>query len=78
MALIAITGWGQAEEFRRSLDAGFGRQMVKPTDPNALLRMLDRLQKQQTRWQRSTPREEPPMRDGAAGNSLTRVLLRLH
>jgi CheY-like chemotaxis protein len=28
--LVAVTGWGQAEDRRRSLDAGFDQHLVKP------------------------------------------------
>ncbi|KQY54701.1 hypothetical protein ASD14_00380 [Lysobacter sp. Root494] len=30
--LVAVTGWGQAEDRRRSLDAGFDQHLVKPPD----------------------------------------------
>ena len=32
MRLVAVTGWGQAEDRRRSLDAGFDQHLVKPPD----------------------------------------------
>jgi PAS domain S-box-containing protein len=34
--LIALTGYGQAEDRRRGLDAGFDRYIVKPLDPDLL------------------------------------------
>jgi PAS domain S-box-containing protein len=34
--LIAMTGWGQEEDRRKSKDAGFERHLVKPVDPAAL------------------------------------------
>lgn len=34
--LVALTGWGQAEDRRRSQEAGFDQHMVKPVDPQAL------------------------------------------
>jgi CheY-like chemotaxis protein len=34
--LVAITGWGQAEDRRRSRAAGFDHHFVKPVDPGAL------------------------------------------
>jgi signal transduction histidine kinase/CheY-like chemotaxis protein len=40
IALIAITGWGQAEDRRRTIDAGFDQHLVKPADPTAVARML--------------------------------------
>jgi CheY-like chemotaxis protein len=45
VVLIAMTGWGQEEDRRRSHDAGFDRHLVKPVDPDALMRMLAELQK---------------------------------
>ena len=38
--LIAVTGWGQDEDRRRSSEAGFDHHMVKPLDPHALLKLL--------------------------------------
>ena len=38
--LIAVTGWGQDEDRRRSHEAGFDHHMVKPVDPQALMRMI--------------------------------------
>jgi CheY-like chemotaxis protein len=40
MVLIAMTGWGQEEDRRRSEEAGFNYHMVKPLDPKALMRLL--------------------------------------
>ena len=40
VALIAVTGWGQEEDRRRSKDAGFDHHLVKPVGPEALLRLL--------------------------------------
>jgi CheY-like chemotaxis protein/two-component sensor histidine kinase len=36
MRLVAVTGWGQAEDRRRSLDAGFDQHLVKPPDLEAV------------------------------------------
>ncbi|WP_373059775.1 ATP-binding protein [Gemmatimonas sp.] len=38
--LIAVTGWGQHEDRRRSHEAGFDHHMVKPVDPRALITLL--------------------------------------
>lgn len=38
MTLIAVTGWGQADDKRRALAAGFDRHMTKPVDPEELER----------------------------------------
>ena len=44
VVLIAVTGWGQAEDRRRSHEAGFDHHMVKPVDPQTLMKMLAGLQ----------------------------------
>jgi hypothetical protein len=36
---VAVTGWGQAEDRRRSLDAGFDQHLVKPPDFEAVKRL---------------------------------------
>jgi CheY-like chemotaxis protein len=38
--LIAVTAYGQEEDRRRSHEDGFEQHLVKPVDPNALLRVL--------------------------------------
>ena len=38
--LIALTGWGQEDDRRRSKEAGFNFHMVKPVDPAALEKLL--------------------------------------
>ena len=38
--LVALTGWGQDEDRRRSAAAGFDRHLVKPVEPAALGAML--------------------------------------
>lgn len=40
MVLIAVTGWGQAEDRERSREAGFDQHLVKPVDPTTLLELL--------------------------------------
>jgi CheY-like chemotaxis protein len=40
IVLIAVTGWGQDEDRRRSQEAGFDHHLVKPVDPRALMRLL--------------------------------------
>lgn len=42
MQIVAITGWGQAEDRQRSLEAGFDLHLVKPVSPEALLASLER------------------------------------
>jgi CheY-like chemotaxis protein/anti-sigma regulatory factor (Ser/Thr protein kinase) len=41
MRLIALTGYGQPEDRRRALDAGFDDHVVKPMDLDALVRALN-------------------------------------
>jgi PAS domain S-box-containing protein len=41
MLLVALTGWGQAEDVRRSLDAGFDVHLTKPLDFARLSALLD-------------------------------------
>lgn len=43
MVLIALTGWGQAEDRQQAKAAGFDAHMVKPVDHEALLLLLDEL-----------------------------------
>lgn len=38
--LVAMTGYGQEEDRRRSKEAGFDHHMVKPIDPGALQTLL--------------------------------------
>ena len=40
VVLIALTGWGQEEDRRRSSEAGFDHHLVKPVDPILLERLL--------------------------------------
>jgi CheY-like chemotaxis protein/two-component sensor histidine kinase len=40
IVLLALTGWGQEEDRRKSKDAGFDHHMVKPVDHAALIRLL--------------------------------------
>jgi CheY-like chemotaxis protein len=41
--LVAVTGWGQEEDRRRSHEAGFDKHMVKPVDSRALMKLLAEL-----------------------------------
>ena len=47
MVLIALTGWGQEEDRRRTEEAGFDHHMVKPVDPAALMKLLASLSAEQ-------------------------------
>jgi len=44
LTLIALTGWGQAEDRQRSQAAGFDFHLTKPADFETLQRLLDSLQ----------------------------------
>lgn len=43
ITLIALTGWGQAEDRARALDAGFDHHVIKPADPLDLMQRLARV-----------------------------------
>jgi CheY-like chemotaxis protein len=38
--IVALTGWGQEEDRRRTRDAGFDRHLTKPADVSALRSLL--------------------------------------
>ena len=40
MVLVALTGWGQEEDRKRSADAGFNHHLVKPVETDALMKLL--------------------------------------
>jgi signal transduction histidine kinase/CheY-like chemotaxis protein len=40
VVLIALTGWGHDDDVRRSDEAGFDHHMVKPVNPNTLMKLL--------------------------------------
>jgi PAS domain S-box-containing protein len=42
-ALVALTGYGQEQDRRRTADAGFAAHLVKPIDPQHLLDVIDGL-----------------------------------
>jgi len=43
MILIAVTGWGQSNDRRKAREAGFDDHLVKPVDPQALMKLLAKL-----------------------------------
>ena len=45
--LIALTGWGQEEDRRKSQEAGFDGHLVKPVDHPRLAALLDSLARPQ-------------------------------
>jgi PAS domain S-box-containing protein len=40
--LIAVTGWGQEDDRRRTERAGFDRHLVKPVDPDEVAKILEK------------------------------------
>jgi len=51
VVLVAVTGWGQAEDKRLASEAGFDRHLAKPVGPDALEPLVElvRAQRQRTR-----------------------------
>jgi len=43
MVMIALTGWGQEDDRRKSVEAGFNGHLVKPVDYDNLLELLNTL-----------------------------------
>src|SRR5262249_1919715 len=41
VVLVALTGWGQEEDRRRSKEAGFDHHLAKPVESDVLLGLLD-------------------------------------
>jgi len=48
VTLVALTGWGQESDRRRSQEAGFDTHLVKPLDLDQLTALLARLPEQAT------------------------------
>jgi PAS domain S-box-containing protein len=40
LVLVALTGWGQADDKKRAMDAGFNEHLTKPVDPDLLARVV--------------------------------------
>jgi CheY-like chemotaxis protein len=40
IVLVAMTGWGQDDDKRKSQEAGFNVHMVKPVDPSDIEKLL--------------------------------------
>lgn len=45
MVIVALNGWGQQEDRRRSQDAKIDHHLVKPVDANDLGRALNQLKR---------------------------------
>ena len=56
MALVALTGWGQPKDRKRTVEAGFDAHLVKPVDQNTLLKTLHEV---------ASPRSQPQTDRGA-------------
>ncbi len=48
MVIVALTGWGQDEDRKRSEEAGFDRHLVKPVDGQTVARLIGELEKNDT------------------------------
>ena len=44
VTLVALTGWGQEDDRRRTREAGFDHHLVKPADPATLERILNQIE----------------------------------
>ena len=40
LVIVALTGWGQTDDRRRSKDAGFNHHLVKPADPAMVAKLI--------------------------------------
>jgi CheY-like chemotaxis protein len=40
LVLVALTGWGQADDKKRAADAGFDEHLTKPVDPDQLTQVI--------------------------------------
>jgi PAS domain S-box-containing protein len=58
--LVAITGYGQADDRRRSLEAGFDAHLTKPVSPDHLVTVLTSLSRNRGRNPELTVNEERP------------------
>ena len=44
LVLVAVTGWGQPEDRRKTIEAGFNHHLVKPVNADALRAFMISLQ----------------------------------
>jgi CheY-like chemotaxis protein/two-component sensor histidine kinase len=65
VTIIALTGWGQEEDRRRTMDAGFDGHLVKPIDPADVVKLIQRRQLQHGSRIQSSP---PPQFSPGVGN----------
>jgi CheY-like chemotaxis protein len=59
--MIALTGWGQDEDRRRSMDAGFDHHLVKPVNCVLLGDLLDKLRAPPTAQSAQLPSQSGDM-----------------
>jgi CheY-like chemotaxis protein len=43
IVIVALTGWGQVEDRKRSKETGIDHHLVKPVEPQALIDLLSRM-----------------------------------
>jgi len=48
LKIIALTGWGQDADRRKSAEAGFDGHLVKPVAPQAIFALLDEIQSEES------------------------------
>ena len=41
LVLVALTGWGQEEDRKRTTEAGFDHHLIKPAEPRAIQQLLN-------------------------------------
>jgi PAS domain S-box-containing protein len=71
MTLIALTGWGQAEDRQRSLEAGFDYHLVKPLEMDTLRTVMASLALLRGRHERRMPAGNQPVSPDAPSDSRT-------
>ena len=60
--IVAVTGWGQEQDKKRALDAGFDYHLTKPVDPAALTNLLVTTQRSANRHEANgRPAENAPI-----------------
>jgi CheY-like chemotaxis protein len=59
VVLVALTGWGQDEDRRKSREAGFDGHMIKPVEPEGLTRLLAEFPAVQASADYRLPQREP-------------------
>ena len=51
IVLVALTGYGQEDDRRRSIEAGFDHHLTKPVDPVALFSLISSIGRQEYKSQ---------------------------